>query len=101
MSKFKENKETLKNLAKEIRVTRKTHKESMRERCVGLDSKLIKLRREFRRLHIAMCLSSGTSYEKIESPSNEHALTKADNIFIQKILEELINERNADSVLEN
>ena len=101
MSKFKEIKETLKAIASKIRETRKEHKVSMREKGVGLDCKLNSLKSEFRCLHIARCLSSGTPYEKIEKPSERHQLKPWDLKFIQLTVEELKNERNASSVLQN
>ena len=101
MSKFKEVRSKLSSLAREIRETRREHKHSMRAKGVGLDQSLNQLKREFRCLHIARCLSSGTPYEKIETPSERHQLTAMDNAFIKDLVEELVNERNSSRVLQN
>jgi hypothetical protein len=101
MSKFKEVRSKLSSLAREIRETRREHKYSMRTKGVGLDRILNQLKREFRCLHIARCLSSGTPYEKIETPNERHQLTEMDNTFIKNLVEELNNERNFSCVCQD
>lgn len=87
-------KEHLKALAKEITDSKQTLKTKQREQSASWKEhyKVSDLRRAYRHIHIAYCLSRGTPYHKIERPSEDNPVGSWREIYVMVAM---INEQRS------